>query len=42
MTVAQAAYDSGFDCPQHLSRMFRMQTGMTPSQYATNSAGNNH
>lgn len=33
MTVAQAAYDLGFDYPQHLSRMFRMQTGMTPSQY---------
>ena len=31
--VAQVAYRLGFDYPQHLSRMFKKQTGMTPSEY---------
>ena len=31
--VAQVAYDLGFEYPQHLTRMFKKQTGMTPSQY---------
>ena len=32
-TIAQAAYKLGFEYPQHLSRMFKKQTGMTPSEY---------
>lgn len=32
-TVAQVAYDLGFEYPQHLSRMFKKQTGMSPSEY---------
>lgn len=32
-SVAQAAYTLGFAYPQHLSRMFKQQTGMTPSEY---------
>lgn len=31
--IAQVAYKLGFDYPQHLSRMFKRQTGMTPSEY---------
>lgn len=31
--IAQVAYSLGFDYPQHLSRMFKIQTGMTPSEY---------
>lgn len=31
--VAQMAYGLGFEYPQHLSRMFKKQTGMTPSEY---------
>lgn len=31
--IAQVAYSLGFDYPQHLSRMFKKQTGMTPSEY---------
>ena len=32
-TIAQAAYKLGFEYPQHLSRMFKKQTGVTPSEY---------
>lgn len=32
-TIAQVACSLGFDYPQHLSRMFKKQTGMTPSEY---------
>ncbi len=32
-TIAQVAYTLGFEYPQHLSRMFKKQTGMTPSDY---------
>ncbi len=32
-SIAQAAYTLGFAYPQHLSRMFKQQTGMTPSEY---------
>ncbi len=32
-SIAQAAYALGFAYPQHLSRMFKQQTGMTPSEY---------
>ena len=31
--VAQVAYSLGFEYSQHLSRMFKKQTGMTPSEY---------
>ena len=31
--VAEVAYKLGFEYPQHLSRMFKKQTGMTPSEY---------
>lgn len=35
-SVAQVAYRLGFDYPQHLSKMFKKQTGMTPSAYCEN------
>lgn len=31
--IAQAAYRLGFEYPQHLSRMFKRQMGMTPTAY---------
>ena len=31
--IAQTAYNLGFEYPQHLSRMFKKQTGMTPTKY---------
>mgnify|MGYP000370843216 CR=1 FL=1 len=34
--IAQVAYELGFEYPQHLSRMFKKQTGMTPSEYCEN------
>jgi len=34
-TIAQVAYKLGFEYPQHLSRMFKQLTGMTPSKYCT-------
>lgn len=33
MGIAQVAYSLGFDYAQHLSRMFKKHTGMTPSEY---------
>ncbi len=32
-TISEVAYDIGLEYPQHLSRMFKRQTGMTPSEY---------
>lgn len=32
-TVATAAYDLGFDYPNHLSRLFKKKEGMSPSEY---------
>lgn len=32
-SVAQVADELGFEYPQHLSRMFKKQTGMTPTEY---------
>ena len=32
-TIAQVAYSLGFVDPQHVSRMFKKQIGMTPSEY---------
>ncbi len=31
--IARAAYDLGFTHPQHFSRMFKKQTGTTPTEY---------
>ena len=33
LSVAEVAYKLGFEYPQHLSRMFKNETGMTPSAY---------
>lgn len=33
LTVAEAAYKLGFEYPAHLSRMFKKETGMTPTGY---------
>ncbi len=32
-SITQVAYELGFEYPQHLSRMFKKQEGMTPSEY---------
>lgn len=34
-TIAQVAYTLGFEYPEHLSRMFKKQTGISPSEYCT-------
>lgn len=34
-SIAQVAYGLGFEYPQHLSRMFKKQTGTTPTEYCT-------
>lgn len=31
--ITQVAYNLGFEYSQHFSRMFKKQTGMTPSEY---------
>ncbi len=33
MDIAQVAYGLGFEYSQHFSRMFKKQTGMTPTEY---------
>lgn len=33
LTVAEAAYKLGFEYPAHLSRMFKKETGQTPTEY---------
>lgn len=33
LSVAETAYKLGFEYPAHLSRMFRKETGMTPTDY---------
>lgn len=33
LTVAEAAYKLGFEYPAHLSRMFKKETGMTPTDF---------
>lgn len=33
MSITQVSYQIGFQYPQHMSRMFKQQTGMTPAQY---------
>ena len=32
-SVSEIAYDLGFDYPQHFSKMFKKQTGMSPAKY---------
>ena len=34
--IAQVAYSLGFEYPQHFTRMFKKQAGMTPKQYLKN------
>ena len=33
MTIAEVAYELGFEYPQHLTRMFKTHTGISPKQY---------
>jgi AraC-like DNA-binding protein len=33
MTVSQAAYALGYKYPNHLSRMFKQVTGISPNEY---------
>lgn len=33
LTVAEVAYKLGFEYPAHLSRMFKKETGQTPTEY---------
>ena len=35
-SIAEVAYTLGFEYPQHLSKMFKQQTGMTPTEYCLN------
>lgn len=39
LTVSEVAYKTGFDYTQHLSRFFKKQTGMTPSEYIQQLSG---
>ena len=32
-TFSAAAYDLGFDYPQHLSRLFKKKAGISPSEH---------
>ncbi len=32
-TITEISYEVGFQYPQHMSRMFKQETGMTPAQY---------
>lgn len=39
LTVSEVAYKLGFEYPQHLSRMFKKGTGMTPKEYLRSITG---
>ena len=32
-SLSQIAYDLGFDYPQHFSKLFKIKTGMSPTEY---------
>lgn len=32
-SLSQLAYDLGFDYPQHFSKLFKIKTGMSPTEY---------
>ena len=36
LTISEIAYELGFQYPQHFSRVFKQQTGITPNQYRIN------
>ncbi|MEE1022093.1 MAG: helix-turn-helix domain-containing protein [Muribaculaceae bacterium] len=38
-TIAEVAYGLGFEYPQHLTRMFRAHTGMSPTGYLASVRG---
>ena len=37
-TVAEIGYDLGFDYPTYFTRLFKKQTGITPTTYRKNKA----
>ncbi|MGN1237460.1 MAG: helix-turn-helix domain-containing protein [Muribaculaceae bacterium] len=41
-SVANVAYDLGFDYPQHFSRLFKRKAGITPSEYIAGIKGRLH
>lgn len=40
-TVSQIAYELGFQYPQHLNRIFKKKTGLTPGEYRMRETGAN-
>ena len=33
LSVSEIAYSLGFDYPQHFTRLFKKQTGLSPTEY---------